>query len=101
MQITVTTNDGGVFPLDIGSDLTLEDLQALLEPETGIKKSELLLVHNMAPMTETGKTLREYGVEEGDIIVASRMEGGVLLSDPSPLPQPPPVRVVRMVMVGV
>ena len=45
MQITVTTEDGKVFPLDISNELTLQDLQALLELETGIAQHELLLVH--------------------------------------------------------
>ena len=83
MQITVTTEDGKVFPLDISNELTLQDLQALLELETGIAQHELLLVHTMSPMVEREKTLAGYGVEEGDVIMVSRVEGGVMVGGAS------------------
>ena len=83
MQITVTSDNGGVFPLDVGSEMTLQDLQALVELETRIPRSELLLVHNMAPMLEALRTLDSYGVQDGDIVMASRVEGGVALINPA------------------
>ena len=92
MQITITSDTGRVFPLEVGNDLTIRDLQALVELETSIPLSELLMVHNMAPMIQVMKTVGQYGVEEGDIIVVSRVEGGVTLSDPEPLQQPNHVR---------
>ena len=92
MQITITSDTGRVFPLEVGNDLTIRDLQALVELEMSIPQSELLMVHNMAPMIEAMKTVGQYGVEEGDIIMASRVEGGVTLSDPEPLQQPSHVR---------
>lgn len=77
MKVTLTSDDGGVFPLDIGADLTVQDLRALAELETQIPQDEVLLVHNTAPLVDLTKKLSECGVEEGDIIVASRVEGGV------------------------
>ena len=87
MKITITSDTGGVFPLEIGADLTVRDLQALVELETGIPQTELLLIHNMAPLVELTKTVGECGVE-GGIIVASRVDGGVTMNDPVTLPQP-------------
>lgn len=83
MKVTLTSATGGVFQMEIGSDLVVRDLLALAELETDIPQTEMLLVHNMAPMVEPMKTVREYGVEEGDVIVVSRMEGGgVAVRDP-------------------
>ena len=64
MQITVTQQEGGVWSLDVSGELTLRDLKALLEVEIGLEASEMLLVHNMAPMTEDTKMLEEYDVRD-------------------------------------
>ena len=76
--------------MDIGTDLTVQDLRALAELETRIPQEEVLLVHNMAPLVDLTKTVSECGVEEGDIIVASRVEGGVAQTMPGSS-QPPAV----------
>lgn len=88
MQITVTTDDGGIFPLDVSGDLTVRDLKALLEVEAGMSASQMLLIHNMAPMLDEQKALETYGVQEGDIIIISPYTGPVTTSNPTPLPQP-------------
>ena len=83
MKINITSSSGEVSPLEVGADLTVQDLQALAELETRVPQAEMLLVHNMAPLVELTKTVAECGVEEGDVIVVSRVEGGVTLSDPT------------------
>ena len=88
MKITVTQEEGGVYPLDVSEELTLQDLKALLEMETGIEASEMLLIHNMAPMTEEFKMLADYDVQEGDIIMVTQHTGAVSLSNP-PTPGSP------------
>ena len=90
MKITVTQEEGGVYPLDVNGELTLQDLKALLEMETGIEASEMLLIHNMAPMTEELKMLADYDVQEGDIIMVTQHTGAVSLSNP-PTPGSPSV----------
>ena len=82
MKITVTQEEGGVYPLDVNGELTLQDLKALLEMETGVEASEMLLIHNMAPMTEELKMLADYDVQEGDIIMVTQQTGAVSLSNP-------------------
>lgn len=81
MKVTLTSNTGGVFSLEVGAELTVRDLQALAEIETGIEQSEMLLVHNMAPLLDPLRMLGDCGLEEGDVIVVSRIEGGVRMSD--------------------
>ena len=90
MKITVTQEEGGVYPLDVNGELTLQDLKALLEMETGVEASEMLLIHNMAPMTEEFKMLADYDVQEGDIIMITQHTGAVSLSNP-PTPGSPSV----------
>ena len=93
MQITVTTEEGAVFPLDVSEDLSICDLKALLEAETGIDARNILLIHNMSPLVEDQKSLSSYRVASGDIIVASKFEGDVQLSSPvtggAPVPLDP------------
>ena len=89
MQITLTTEDGGVFPLEVSAELTVRDLKALLELEAGVSVGEMLLVHNMVPMLEDQKTLGDFNVQNDDIIMISRLDGNVNISNPAPLPQPP------------
>lgn len=69
MQITVTTEDGGVFPLEVSLELVLEDLKAILEIEVERKAEEMVLLHSMEPMQEGRRTLGEYNVEDGDVIM--------------------------------
>ena len=83
MQITVTTEEGAVFPLDVSEDLSICDLKALLEAETGIDARNILLIHNMSPLVEDQKSLSSYRVASGDVIVASKFEGDVQMSSPS------------------
>ena len=83
MKINIASSGGEVFPLEVGADLTIQDLQALTELETDVPQAEMLLVHNMAPLVELTKTVVECGVEEGDVIMVSRVEGGVAQSNPT------------------
>ena len=77
MKINIASSGGEVFPLEVGAGLTIQDLQALAELETDVPQAEMLLIHNMAPL------VAECGVEEGDVIMVSRVEGGVAQSNPT------------------
>ena len=90
MQITVTTEKGGLLPLEVSGELNLADLKALLEGEFGVTPDDMLLIHNMAPMTDDTKPLSEYDVQEGDIVMLTQLTGTINMSDPTPLYQPPP-----------
>ena len=92
MQITVTTEEGGLLPLEVSGELTLADLKALLGGEVGVAPQHMLLIHNMAPMTDDTKPLSGYDVQEGDIVMLTQLTGDINMSDPTPPPpsQPAP-----------
>ena len=88
MQITITTEAGGVYPLDVSGELTLRDLKALMEVETGLGAEQMLLIHNMSPMMEPEKMLESYGVQDDDIIMVTQNTGPVTTSNPFSMLQP-------------
>ena len=71
MKITLTTERGDLFPLDVSLELTLGDLRALVEMEVeGLSNPQsVLLLHNMQPMNDLDKALAEYGIQEDDVIM--------------------------------
>lgn len=86
MQILVTTGDGGAIQLDVSDELPVMDLKALLEVDTGISPSQMILIHNMAPLLEEGKGLSECGVNDGDIIMVTRGDSSAVnVSSPPPV----------------
>lgn len=68
MKVTVTLEDQ-IFNLDVSDDLELENFRALLEFESGVPASQMLLFHNGAQLQDLKKTLSSYGVKEGDLIL--------------------------------
>lgn len=86
MKITLTTDSGSVFPLDVSQELTLIDLRALVEMEIeGITKPEsMLLLHNMVPMRDLMKTLGEYNIQEDDVIMIIEQGEDTYATDHSP-----------------
>lgn len=90
MQITVTTEDGGIFPLDVSLDLTLRDLKAILEIEVERSPEEMVLLHNLESMSDEGKSLGDYHVEDGDVIQITYPYIPPRPSDPGPVITQPP-----------
>ena len=76
MQITVTASNGGVYPLDVSEDLQIMDLKALLEMETGIITEQMLLIFKMASLNDDQATLKECNIQEGDILVVTKVDEG-------------------------
>ncbi len=94
MQITVTTESGGVFPLEVSLELTVRDLKSIVEIEAGVSAHQIHLLHNMESMAVESKSLGEYEVQDGDIImVASPQEYPVQVSPQGnrAVSQPPPL----------
>ena len=71
MKISVTYEDF-LYPLDISHDSELEVLKALLESESGLNSSDFAIYHNGNYMRESKKTLKNYGVRDGDILVMTK-----------------------------
>ena len=74
MQITVTASDGRLYPLDISEDLQVMDLKALLEMETGITTDQMILIFNMTPLDNDEATLRDCNIQEGDVLVVTKVD---------------------------
>lgn len=68
MKVAVSTEEGAVFSVEVTLDLVLKDLKAILEIETDEKPDQMVLFHNAVCMSEEEKSLREYNVQDGDVI---------------------------------
>ena len=73
MQITVTTLSGDVFPLEVPEDLELENFKAFCEAESGIASQEMIILFNGKPLLDDKKTLKEYNVKNGDMVVMEKV----------------------------
>lgn len=91
MNITVCSlSDQSVFPLNVSADLELENLKAFCEVESGIPAGQIVLAHNGRPLMDDKKTLRDYGVKDGDMLVLQRNERNAPASTQSAAPVPLP-----------
>jgi len=85
MKVTVATLSDTVFTLDVSEDLEIENFKAFCEVESGIPCAEIGLLFNGIPMLDLKKSLKDYGVKEGDMIMMDRMRR----------PQPPAAASTR------
>ncbi|GAA6047960.1 hypothetical protein JCM3770_006444 [Rhodotorula araucariae] len=67
--ITVATEEGDSFPVDVSLDIALEDLTALLEADSNIPASDQLLFFNGRQLTQLKDSLESYGVKAGDLLL--------------------------------
>ena len=77
MLINVTTEEGTVYPLHVNDELQLCDLKALLDGEIGISVKEMMLIHNMSPLSNDSMMLKDCGIQEGDVILAVKVKEAV------------------------
>ena len=86
--MTVATLSDTVFTRDVSEDLEIEnfkaglfvlnqfnqyEFQAFCEVESGIPSAEIGLLYNGIPMLDLKKSLKDYGVAEGDMVMMDRM----------------------------
>ncbi|XP_071536073.1 protein DDI1 homolog 2 isoform X4 [Panulirus ornatus] len=76
MRISVNT-ENDTIPLEVAEDLELENFKALCEMEVGIPVGEMVVVFNAQPLTDNKKSLKDYGVKDGELIMINR--GSTLL----------------------
>ncbi|XP_047524325.1 protein DDI1 homolog 2 [Pieris napi] len=69
MKITVTTLNDDIFILDVSEELELENFKAFCEIESGFPAKDISLNFNGKPLLDDKKTLKELGVNDGDIII--------------------------------
>lgn len=75
MQITVTTLSDQIFTLDVSEDLELENFKALCEFEIGIPASEIAIVSNGRPLHDDKRTLKQYEIKNGDMVLLQHIRG--------------------------
>lgn len=89
MKVTFTTDETVIISLDVSLELTLGDLKAILEIEVDRRPEEMVLLHNLQPMEDEGKTLGGYNVADGDVIQLTFPYIPPSPNDPLPVTQPP------------
>lgn len=60
--------------IEVSEDLSLQDFKVYVEAETGIDVTSLELVYNNQTMHETEKSLRSYGIRDGEIVLIRRQQ---------------------------
>ncbi|CAO1636223.1 unnamed protein product [Parajaminaea phylloscopi] len=69
-MITVTSaDDDGVYALDCDTGITLDNVKALLEADSGIPAAQQTLYFDNAVLADATRTLDSYGVKDGDLIL--------------------------------
>jgi len=72
--VTVATLSDTVFTLDVSEDLEIENFKAFCEVESGIPSAEIGLLYNGIPMLDLKKSLKDYGVAEGDMVMMDQRD---------------------------
>ncbi|GAA5936836.1 hypothetical protein JCM3775_002721 [Rhodotorula graminis] len=67
--ITVATEEGDSFPVDVSLDISLEDLCALLEADSNIPASDQLIFFNGRQLTGLKDSLESCGVKADDLLL--------------------------------
>lgn len=73
MKLTVTsTQQDVVFELDVSETLELENFKAFCEVESGISSADLIIVFKGQTLLDDKKTLQEFGIKNGDVLLLQR-----------------------------
>jgi len=76
LRLTLTTLTDAVYQLEVSADLEIENFKALCEVETGIPAAEIALMHNGRPLYDDKKPLKDYGIQDNDMLIIQRMGQG-------------------------
>lgn len=76
MKVTVTTLADFIFVLDVSEDLELENFKAFCEIESGFPATEILIAYNGMPLIDNKKSLKDYGIQDGDAVILQHIQTG-------------------------
>ncbi|GAA5887166.1 hypothetical protein JCM16303_002211 [Sporobolomyces ruberrimus] len=69
MLLTVATEDGNTFNLDLDGSMEVETLAALIEADSGIEPGNQLLFFSGRQLTNPKDSLESYGIRSGDMLL--------------------------------
>ncbi|GAA5894531.1 Ddi1p [Sporobolomyces salmoneus] len=69
MLLTVATEEGSTFNLEVNSSMEVESLAALLEADSGIAVGDQLLFFSGRQLTNPKESLESYGIKSGDMLL--------------------------------
>ena len=75
MQLTVTTLSDEIFTLDVGEDLDLASFKGLCELEVGVPAQQIAILWNGRPLQNDKLTLKDYGINNGDMLLLQQIQG--------------------------
>lgn len=75
MQLTITTLDDRLLNIEVSEDLEIENLKAQCEFELQIPSANIVLTWNGRPLHDEKKTLKAYGISNGDVLLLQQMRG--------------------------
>lgn len=74
MKVTVTTTTDKVFILDVSEDLDLENFKAFCESESGINRTDMVVVFNGKPLLDNVRSLKALGLHNGDCVLLQQIQ---------------------------
>lgn len=83
MKITITTLTDFIFTLEVSEDLELENFKVFCEVESGFPAAETVVSFNGVILSDEKKSLKDYGIVDGDVVVLQHMLQGLRGSAPA------------------
>ncbi|KAM0746063.1 hypothetical protein T439DRAFT_143404 [Meredithblackwellia eburnea MCA 4105] len=68
-MLTIATEEGDTWNIDVDLSMELENVMALLEAESGIPTADQLLFYSGRQLIATQETLESLGVQKGDLLL--------------------------------
>lgn len=77
MKVTVTSLENECFMVDVSEDLELENFKAFCEVQSGISAQEITIEYQGVPLVDNKKTLKDYNIQDGDLVLIKRVRAPV------------------------
>ncbi|XP_071502846.1 protein DDI1 homolog 2-like [Diadema antillarum] len=69
MKVSIANLEGALISVEVSPEIELENFKVLVEVEVGLPSSQCVILFNGRPMLDMKKTLKAYGVIEGDVLL--------------------------------